>query len=273
LLALNPHGKVPVLIDQGLVVWDSLAIAEYVAEKFPQLNLWPSQAPLRARARSLCADIHSGYTALRQHCGMNIEADLRDVGKSLWSQKADLREDVQRLCQVLTKTLSTQSQPHMLMGEFGIVDAFYAPVCSRIRTYGLPVNDVVQGYVNFLKDEARRASKSAAVNELGVSPRWILNMDARAGASGSGMYSRRRANDANSLSIVDSALTVPPPRDGGCRWGPRPPPHQKNQYPTRERGLQEGLPTASVLGAYRPSASQAFIVAMFRSTSGLPSPT
>jgi glutathione S-transferase len=152
LLALNPHGKVPVLIDQGLVVWDSLAIAEYVAEKFPQLNLWPSQAPLRARARSLCADIHSGYTALRQHCGMNIEADLRDVGKSLWSQKADLREDVQRLCQVLTKTLSTQSQPHMLMGEFGIVDAFYAPVCSRIRTYGLPVNDVVQGYVNRVLD-------------------------------------------------------------------------------------------------------------------------
>jgi len=147
LLALSPHGKVPVLIDQGLVVWDSWAIAEYLAEKFPQLNLWPSQAPLRARARSLCADIHSGYTALRQHCAMNIEADLRDVGKSLWSQKADLREDVQRLCQALTKPLSQLAQPHMLMGEFGIVDAFYAPVCSRIRTYGLPVNDVVQGYV------------------------------------------------------------------------------------------------------------------------------
>ena len=152
LLALNPHGKVPVLIDQGLVVWDSLAIAEYLAEKFPHLNLWPSQIPMRARARSLCADIHSGYTALRQHCGMNIEADLRDVGKSLWSQKADLREDVHRLCQALTKPLSQQAKPHMLMGEFGIVDAFYAPVCSRIRTYGLPVNDVVQGYVDRVLD-------------------------------------------------------------------------------------------------------------------------
>jgi glutathione S-transferase len=152
LLALNPHGKVPVLVDQGLVVWDSLAIAEYVAEKFPALSLWPREASLRARARSLCADIHSGYTALRQHCGMNIEADLRDVGKSLWTQKADLREDVQRLCQVLTKPLSQQAKPHMLMGEFGIVDAFYAPVCSRIRTYGLPVNDVVQGYVDRVLD-------------------------------------------------------------------------------------------------------------------------
>jgi glutathione S-transferase len=148
LLALNPHGRVPVLIDQGLAVWDSLAIAEYLAEKHPDLALWPRQAPLRARARSLCADIHSGYTALRLHCGMNIEADLRDVGKSLWSQKADLREDVNRLCQVLTKSLSQQTHPHMLMGEFGIVDAFYAPVCSRIKTYGLPVNDVVQAYVD-----------------------------------------------------------------------------------------------------------------------------
>ena len=134
LLALNPHGKVPVLVDQGLVVWDSLAIAEYVAEKFPELALWPHEAPLRARARSLCADIHSGYTALRHHCGMNIEADLR--------------EDVHRLCQVLTKPLSQQTTPAMLMGTFGIVDAFYAPVCSRIRTYGLPVNDVVKAYVD-----------------------------------------------------------------------------------------------------------------------------
>jgi glutathione S-transferase len=83
---------------------------------------------------------------------MNIEADLRDVGKSLWTQKADLREDVQRLCQVLTKPLSQQAMPHMLMGEFGIVDAFYAPVCSRIRTYGLPVNGVVQGYVDRVLD-------------------------------------------------------------------------------------------------------------------------
>lgn len=148
LLALNPHGKVPVLVDQGLVVWDSLAIAEYVAEKFPELALWPRETPLRARARSLCADIHSGYTALRHHCGMNIEADLRDVGQSLWTQKADLREDVHRLCQVLTKPLSQQAKPAMLMGEFGIVDAFYAPVCSRIRTYGLPVNDVVKAYVD-----------------------------------------------------------------------------------------------------------------------------
>ncbi len=72
--------------------------------------------------------------------------------KACGLKKADLREDVHRLCQVLTKPLSQQAKPHMLMGEFGIVDAFYAPVCSRIRTYGLPVNDVVQGYVDRVLD-------------------------------------------------------------------------------------------------------------------------
>ena len=147
LLALNPQGKVPVLIDEGLVIWDSLAIAEYLAEIHPHLPLWPSPTHLRAHARNLCADIHSGYSALRQHCAMNIEADLRDVGKSLWTQKADLRADVQRLCQALGKPLLQQTQPDMLMRGFGIVDAFYAPVCSRIQTYGLPVSDVVQAYV------------------------------------------------------------------------------------------------------------------------------
>ncbi len=148
LLALNPQGKVPVLIDEGLVIWDSLAIAEYLAEIHPHLPLWPSPTHLRAHARSLCADIHSGYSALRQHCAMNIEADLRDVGQSLWAQKADLRADVQRLCQALGKPLLQQTQPDMLMGSFGIVDAFYAPVCSRIQTYGLPVSEVVQAYVD-----------------------------------------------------------------------------------------------------------------------------
>jgi glutathione S-transferase len=69
------------------------------------------------------------------------------VGQSLWTQKADLRADVQRLCQALGKPLLQQTQPDMLMGSFGIVDAFYAPVCSRIQTYGLPVSDVVQAYV------------------------------------------------------------------------------------------------------------------------------
>ncbi|NBX53966.1 MAG: glutathione S-transferase family protein [Betaproteobacteria bacterium] len=148
LLALNPQGKVPVLIDEGWVIWDSLAIAEYLAEKYPQLPLWPTHLRRRAHARSLCADIHSGYSALRQHCGMNIEAELNDVGKILWTQKADLRADVQRLCQALSKPLLQQAHPNMLMGDFGIVDAFYAPVCSRIRTYGLPVTDMVQSYVD-----------------------------------------------------------------------------------------------------------------------------
>ncbi|MEY2953776.1 MAG: hypothetical protein RLZZ401_1863, partial [Pseudomonadota bacterium] len=71
---VNPVGKVPVLVDDGFAVWDTLAIAEYLADKFPALNLWPKDARHRARARSVCAEMHSGFMALRNDCPMNIEA-------------------------------------------------------------------------------------------------------------------------------------------------------------------------------------------------------
>src|SRR6218665_3184637 len=74
--AVNPTGKVPVLVDGDLVVWDTLAIAEYVAETHPDKQLWPADAKARARARSICAEMHSGFTALRSHCPMNVEAQL-----------------------------------------------------------------------------------------------------------------------------------------------------------------------------------------------------
>jgi glutathione S-transferase len=77
---LNPVGKVPVLVHDGLVIWDTLAIAEYVAEQFPERALWPSERTARARARSVCAEMHSGFMALRSACPMNIEARLPEVG-------------------------------------------------------------------------------------------------------------------------------------------------------------------------------------------------
>ena len=78
--AVSPTAKVPVLVDGDLVVWDTLAIAEYVAETYPDKKLWPTDAKARARARSVCAEMHSGFTALRSHCPMNIEAHLPDTG-------------------------------------------------------------------------------------------------------------------------------------------------------------------------------------------------
>lgn len=81
LAGLNPVGKVPVLVDDGFPVWDTLAITEYLAETFPDRAVWPRDRQARARARSVCAEMHSGFSALRSHCPMNVEASLPEVGK------------------------------------------------------------------------------------------------------------------------------------------------------------------------------------------------
>ncbi|MGC4395015.1 glutathione S-transferase family protein [Hydrogenophaga sp. T2] len=146
--AINPVGKVPALVDDGFAIWDSLAIAEYLAERFPERQLWPADTRARARARSVCAEMHSGFSALRNHCPMNIEASLPEVGALLWRDQAGLRADVARLVAMWTELLAAQPPGSLLFGDFGIADAFYAPVCTRIRTYALPVPPEVQAYVD-----------------------------------------------------------------------------------------------------------------------------
>ena len=144
---ISPVGKVPVLVDDSFAVWDTLAIAEYVAERFPEKHLWPADARQRARARSVCAEMHSGFTALRNHCPMNIEAALPEVGRIVWRDQAGVRADLARIEAIWTELLATHGGP-MLFGDFGIADAYYAPVCSRIRTYALPVSPTVAAYVD-----------------------------------------------------------------------------------------------------------------------------
>jgi len=145
-LQVNPAGRVPVLVDDGFAVWDSLAIAETLAEKFPDRALWPRDAQARARARSVCAEMHSGFTALRSHCGMNIEASLGEVGRKIWEEQPAVRSDVARIVQMWTGLLAQHGGP-MLFGAFSIADAFYAPVCMRIRTFALPVPSEVSAYI------------------------------------------------------------------------------------------------------------------------------
>jgi glutathione S-transferase len=147
LAAVSPTGRVPVLVDGDLAVWDTLAIAEYVAEKFPSAGLWPTDSRARARARSVCAEMHSGFASLRSHCPMNIEASLPDVGALVWRDQAGVRADVARLEQMWTGLLEAHGGP-MLFGAFSIADAFYAPVCMRLRTYALPVSPAVAAYVD-----------------------------------------------------------------------------------------------------------------------------
>ena len=146
LLQFAPTGKVPLLLDGEFAVWDTLAIAEYLAEKCPQLRLWPVDPKHRARARSLCAEMHSGFTALRNSFPMNIEASLPDVGVRLLRESAAAAQELVRIEQMWSQQLAAGGGP-FLFGEFGIADAYFAPVCTRIRTYGLAVGAATEGYV------------------------------------------------------------------------------------------------------------------------------
>ena len=144
---INPVGKVPVLMDDGFVIWDTLAISEYVAEKFPDKTLWPRDAKARARARSVCAEMHSGLSGLRSNCPMNIEASLPDIGKLVWRDKPEVRADVARVVAMWSALLAEHGGP-MLFGSFSIADAYFAPVCMRLKTYALPVPPAITAYVD-----------------------------------------------------------------------------------------------------------------------------
>lgn len=145
ILAINPTGKVPALKDDELLIWDSLAICEYLAEKFPEKQLWPRDQKQRARARSMSAEMHSSFMALRSACGMNLDADLSEVGAKLWLDNSQLQEDVKRI-----ETLwSERPDPNgFLCGDmFSIADAFYAPVVMRFIGYGIPISEMNQIYM------------------------------------------------------------------------------------------------------------------------------
>ena len=146
-LAVNPAGRVPVLVDDGFAVWDTLAIAEYVAERFPDAGVWPADAKARARARSLCAEMHSGFGQLRQWFPMNIEADLHHVGHHVLHKQPGAKRDLERMTQLWTDALAASGGP-FLFGAFSNADAYFAPVVSRIVTYGLLVPPELQPYLD-----------------------------------------------------------------------------------------------------------------------------
>ena len=138
LAGVNPTGRVPVLVDEGFTVWDTLAITEYLAERFPERDVWPQDRLGRARARSICAEMHSGFSALRSHCPMNVEAVLPQVGAKVWQEQAAVRADVERIVSMWSGLLEQHGGP-MLFGRFSAPDAYFAPVCLRLKNYALPV--------------------------------------------------------------------------------------------------------------------------------------
>ena len=136
--------KCPLLQHDGVMIWDSLAICEYLAEQFQELPLWPKDATQRAWARSICAEMHSSFMQLRSLCSMNLQADYGRHGQRLWSEHAELRAEVTRIEQIWS---SRPAVDGFLCGEFSIADAFFAPVVTRLQTFQLPVSDNTQRYM------------------------------------------------------------------------------------------------------------------------------
>ncbi|UXY15110.1 glutathione S-transferase family protein [Chitiniphilus purpureus] len=142
MLKYSPTGRVPALLDGELAVWDSLAIAEYIAEKFPDRQLWPQDAAARAVARSVCAEMHSGFQALRTLCSMDIRA-RRQVGLT-----PEVAADIERIVAIWTDCRNRfAGGAPFLFGRFSWADAFYAPVVLRFVTYGITVPDDAQRYM------------------------------------------------------------------------------------------------------------------------------
>ena len=130
ILKHSPSGLVPVLKDRGLTIWDSLAISEYLAERFPEAKLWPADPAARALARSVAAEMHSGFGDLRRECPM-------DLGLTTTIAPSEaVSANVRRIVKVWTDCLASSGGP-FLFGDWSIADAFYTPVATRFRTYGL----------------------------------------------------------------------------------------------------------------------------------------
>ena len=144
----SPAGRVPILKDGECVVWDSLAIIEYLAEKFPEKQLWPPDSAMRARARSVCAEMHSGFMPMRDLLPMNLRQRYPDfvIGTDVQGS-VDRVGEIWRDCRNRYGRLAGGD---FLFGRFGAADAFYAPVVSRFATYGVRLDPVCQSYADAL---------------------------------------------------------------------------------------------------------------------------
>jgi glutathione S-transferase len=150
---VTPAGNVPCLMDGDVVVWDTVAITEYLAERHP--GVWPEDARARAWARSAVAEMHSGFSALRNECSMNVGVRIRRHGIS-----AALQANLDRLAELWGEGLTRHGGPFLGGAKFTAVDAFYVPVASRVQTYALPLR-------------AQAAACASRLLELPAVKEWI----------------------------------------------------------------------------------------------------
>jgi glutathione S-transferase len=141
ILAVNPAGRVPVLHHDGLVIGDSIAICEYVHELAPGAKLWPVDRAQRARARSISAEMHSGFAALRSNMSMDLTTDRTGQG-----HVPEALADARRVMDIWREALAASGGP-FLFGSFTIADAMYAPVTTRFTTYGVELDATCKAYV------------------------------------------------------------------------------------------------------------------------------
>ncbi len=134
-------GRVPVLIAGEMTIWDSLAICEYLAEQFPEKHMWPQDVAARAMARSVTAEMHSGFAGLRSAMSMNLRMHLPGRGRT-----PDAQGDIGRISEIWEECLSRFGHHQYLFGEFSIADAFFAPVVMRFKTYGVALAPALQAY-------------------------------------------------------------------------------------------------------------------------------
>ena len=161
ILLHSPTGKVPVLRDGGLTIWDSLAICEYLAEKLPEKQLWPADVAARAHARAISAEMHSGFTNLRGQMPMNVRREITGRART-----PKVVAEVARVETIWNDCRSRHGgRGPFLFGDFSIADAMYAPVVSRLRTYGVTLAEKAGEY-------------AAAIHALPAMQEWIAGAHA-----------------------------------------------------------------------------------------------
>lgn len=154
ILRYSPTGKVPCLMDGAVPIWDSLAICEYLAELAPEAGLWPSDRQSRAVARAASAEMHAGFQALRQNMPMNVRKSLPGKG---WPEdataRAALEKDIRRIDRLWTICRTDHGAGgDFLFGRFGIADCMYAPVVTRLVTYGVTVSPLAHTYMTHVME-------------------------------------------------------------------------------------------------------------------------
>ena len=165
--AASPAGKVPVMVDGDLVIWESLAILEYLAERFPEAGLWPDDIAARARARAMASEMHGGFGALRSECPMNMARAVGAIGVS-----GAVHRDVARIETLWAEALAASGGP-FLFGDFTNADAMFAPVVNRLDIYALSTHEAVARYTAAMKALPAWAEWETA----GRAEPWIVEED------------------------------------------------------------------------------------------------